>query len=99
MLINHLYHTWFDKIKQLRPNEHAGQSHEDDPWLLATTCLHHKRRCGLILAECGLKRCSASMKGNGFDLESTHLHNFLRLSRLTLAVAFLYVWLISIGAR
>lgn len=27
------------------------------------------------------------------------LHHFLRLSRLTLAVALLYVWLISVGGR
>ena len=38
-------------------------------------------------------------KKHGFDLESTMLRHFLRLSRLTLAVAYLYVWLISTGAR
>ena len=39
------------------------------------------------------------MKKHGFDLESTMLRHFLRLSRLTLAVAILYVWLVSVGAR
>lgn len=39
------------------------------------------------------------MKKHGFDLESTMLRDFLRLSRLTLAIAFLYVWLISVGSR
>lgn len=39
------------------------------------------------------------LKGHGFDLESTHLRNFLRLSRLTLAVVFQYVWLMAFGAR
>ena len=39
------------------------------------------------------------MKKHGFDLESTMLHSFQRLSRLTLAVAYLYVWLISSGTR
>jgi hypothetical protein len=38
-------------------------------------------------------------KKHGFNLESTMLHDFLRLSRLTLAVAFVYVWLISVGGR
>ena len=38
-------------------------------------------------------------KKHGFDLESTMLRDFLRLSRLTLAVALLYVWLISVGGR
>ena len=37
--------------------------------------------------------------GKGFDIESTHLVHFLRLSRLTLAVALLYLWLISTGVR
>jgi len=39
------------------------------------------------------------LKRHGFDLESTHLRHFLRLSRLTLAVALLYVWLISTGSQ
>ena len=41
----------------------------------------------------------ADLKKHGFDLESTMLRDFLRLSRLTLAVALLYVWLLSIGGR
>jgi hypothetical protein len=39
------------------------------------------------------------MKKHGFDLERTMLRHFDRLSRLTLAVALLYVWLISCGTR
>jgi hypothetical protein len=39
------------------------------------------------------------MKRNGFDLESTRLRHFLRLSRLTLAVVLLYVWLIATGSK
>ncbi len=39
------------------------------------------------------------LKKNGFDLERTMLRHFDRLSRLTLAVALLYIWLISIGTR
>ena len=34
-----------------------------------------------------------------FDLERTMLRHFLRLSRLTLAVALPYIWLISIRTR
>ena len=37
------------------------------------------------------------MKIPGFDLEASHLRHFLRLSRLTLAVCLLYVWLIALG--
>jgi hypothetical protein len=39
------------------------------------------------------------MKDHGFDLESTMLRHFQRLSRLTLAVALLYVWLVSTGTQ
>ena len=38
-------------------------------------------------------------KKHGFDLELTMLRHFQRLSRLTLAVAILYVWLISVGTQ
>ena len=39
------------------------------------------------------------MKKHGSNLECSMLHSFLRLSRLTLAVAFLYAWLVSSGGR
>ena len=39
------------------------------------------------------------MKKHGFDLELTMLRHFDRLSRLTLAVVLLYVWLVSTGTR
>ena len=39
------------------------------------------------------------IKKHGFNLESTMLQSFEKLSRLTLAVAFLYIWLISAGGR
>ena len=37
------------------------------------------------------------LKKHGFDLASTMLRHFDRLSRLTLAVSILYVWLMSVG--
>jgi hypothetical protein len=39
------------------------------------------------------------IKGHGFNLEDSHLRHFLRLSRLTLAVVLLYVWLVAFGSR
>jgi hypothetical protein len=41
----------------------------------------------------------ADFKGHGFDMESTRLRRFGKLSRLTLAVAMLYVWLVENGVR
>jgi hypothetical protein len=72
---------------------------EKEPWCLATnlpdlqSALHcYKRRMWI-------EEMFGDMKKHGFDLECSMLHSFLRLSRLTLAVAFLYVWLVSSGAR
>jgi hypothetical protein len=72
---------------------------EEGPWCLATnlpdrsmTLKHYQRR---MWAE----EMHGDFKKHGFDLESTMLRDFLRLSRLTLAVAFLYIWLISIGGH
>jgi hypothetical protein len=70
---------------------------EEEPWLLATNLsgpgdtLHAYRR------RMWVEEMFGDMKGHGFDLEKTHLRHFQRLSRLTLAVALLYVWLIAVG--
>ena len=39
------------------------------------------------------------LKPHGFDLKSTHLHHIERLSRLTLLVVLLYLWLVALGSR
>lgn len=72
---------------------------EKEPWCLATnlpdaslTLRYYRRRMWT-------EEMFADFKNHGFDLESTMLRNPPRLSRLTLAVAFLYVWLISVGSR
>jgi hypothetical protein len=75
------------------------QKGEKEPWCLATNLpnasltLHYYRR------RMWIEEMFADFKKHGFDLESTMLHNAPRLSRLTLAVAFLYVWLLSSGSR
>ena len=75
------------------------EAKEKQPWCLATnlpdrslTLRYYKRRMWI-------EEMFGDMKGHGFDLESTMLHHFSRLSRLTLAVAFLYVWLLSTGTK
>jgi hypothetical protein len=72
---------------------------EKEPWCLATnlpdaalTLRYYRRRMWI-------EEMFADFKKHGFDLESTMLRNSPRLSRLTLAVAFLYVWLLSVGSR
>jgi hypothetical protein len=72
---------------------------EKEPWCLATnlpdaslTLRYYRRRMWT-------EEMFADFKKHGFDLENTLLRNPPRLSRLTLAVAFLYVWLLSVGSR
>jgi len=75
------------------------QAGEKEPWCLATnlpdaslTLRYYRRRMWT-------EEMFADFKKHGFDLEGTMLRNPPRLSRLTLAVAFLYVWLLSVGSR
>ncbi len=72
---------------------------EKEPWCLATNLpdkgltLRFYRRRGWI------EEMFGDFKKHGFDLEKTKLCHFQRLSRLTLAVALLYVWLVSVGTQ
>ena len=72
---------------------------EKQPWLLATNLPSGRETRGAYRRRMWIEEMFGDMKGNGFDLESTHLRHFLRLSRLTLVVALLYVWLVSMGSK
>ena len=72
---------------------------EKEPWCLATnlpdkcsTLRFYKRRVWI-------EEMFGDMKKHGFDLETSMLRSFIRLSRLTLAVAFLYLWLVSTSTQ
>ncbi|MFH2103097.1 MAG: IS4 family transposase [Chloroflexota bacterium] len=72
---------------------------ETEAWCLATNLPDHEMALRYYRRRMWIEEMFGDLKKHGFDLESTMLRNFLRLSRLTLAVAFLYVWLISVGGR
>jgi len=72
---------------------------EKEPWCLATNLPDLQTALRFYKRRMWIEEMFGDMKKHGFDLESSMLHSFLRLSRLTLAVAFLYVWLVSSGAR
>lgn len=72
---------------------------EDQPWCLATNLPDLKMALNFYSLRMWIEEMFGDFKKHGFDLESTMLRHFLRLSRLTLAVALLYVWLISVGGR
>ena len=72
---------------------------KDEPWCLATNLPDREMTLRYYRRRMWIEEMFGDLKKHGFNLESTMLHSFLRLSRLTLAVAFLYVWLISVGGR
>jgi hypothetical protein len=98
-------HRWLSSIQFTAKYKHVcnflalWQRGEPTPWLLATnlptpylTRLHYSRRMWI-------EEMFGDFKSHGFDLESTRLRHFQRLSRLTLAVALVYVWLVAFGSK
>lgn len=75
------------------------QPGQKKPWLLATNLSNSQPAVRAYRTRMWIEETFADLKRNGFDLESTHLRNFLRLSRLTLAVVLLFVWLVAFGSR
>ena len=72
---------------------------EQEPWCLATNLPDLSMALRYYRRRMWIEEMFGDMKKHGFDLELTMLRHFERLSRLTLAVALLYVWLISVGTR
>jgi hypothetical protein len=73
------------------------QPGEKQPWLLATNLATKQQTLAAYRRRMWIEEMFADFKGHGFDLESTHLRHFLRLSRLTLLVALLYLWCVAFG--
>lgn len=74
------------------------QMGEKEPWLLATNLPSLRLALAAYRRRMWIEEMFGDFKRHGFDLESTHLRHFRRLSRLTLAVALLYVWLVAYGS-
>jgi hypothetical protein len=70
---------------------------EKEPWYLASNLREPRAVLRLYRRRMWLEEMFGDMKGHGFDLERSRLRHFLRLSRLTLAVCLLYVWLVAMG--
>ena len=75
------------------------KSGEKKPWLLATNLPTAKAALLAYRRRMWIEEMFGDFKGHGFDLEATHLRHFARLSRLTLAVCLLYVWLVALGSQ
>lgn len=73
------------------------QKGEKKPWYLATNLLDARQVLRLYRRRMWIEEMFGDMKKHGFDLEASHLRHFLRLSRLTLAVCLLYLWLVALA--
>lgn len=96
---------WLADIQLTKASQHSchflalWQRGEKEPWLLATNLpdarsarLHYSRRMWT-------EAMFGDFKRHGFDLESSRLQRFWRLSRLTLAVSMLYVTVVAFGSQ
>jgi len=72
---------------------------QKEPWCLATNLSDSSTALQYYKRRMWIEEMFGDMKKHGFNLEDSMLRSFQRLSRLTLAVAFLYAWLISTGVR
>jgi len=72
---------------------------EKVPWLVATNLPTAQATRRTYRRRMWTEELFGDLKGHGFDLESTHLRHFERLSRLTLLVVLLYVWMLWVGVR
>lgn len=72
---------------------------EEEPWFLITNLDNRQTALKYYRKRMWIEEMFGDMKRNGFDLESTHLRDAERLSRLTLAIVLLYVWLLVYGSR
>jgi len=75
------------------------QSKEKEPWCLATNLPDRRMALQFYARRPWIEEMFGDFKKHGFDIEQTMLRHFQRLSRLTLAVTLLYVWLVSVGTR
>jgi hypothetical protein len=72
---------------------------QDEPWLLATNLPEALATWRAYRRRMWIEEMFGDWKGHGVDIEKTQLRHFQRLSRLTLAVALWYLWLVSRGAQ
>jgi hypothetical protein len=96
---------WIENVLLSRLHAHQTnlllywKARETEPWLLATDLDNSREALSAYKRRAWIEGMFADFQGHGFDLESTQLRRFERLSRLSLAVAMLYVWLVVYGAK
>jgi hypothetical protein len=72
---------------------------EEEPWCLATNLPDRRMALHCYARRPWIEEMFGDFKKHGFNLAQTRLRNYQHLSRLTLAIAILYVWLVSVGTQ
>jgi hypothetical protein len=72
---------------------------EETPWLLSSNLPTQQQTLKAYRRRMWIEEMHGDLKEHGFYLEDSHLGSFSRLSRLTLAVVLLYLWLVWEGAK
>lgn len=75
------------------------QKGEKQAWLLVTHLDHPQQVLQAYRRRMWIEEMFGDWKGHGFDFQQTHLRDPERLSRLTLVVILLYLWLLIGGLR
>jgi hypothetical protein len=70
-----------------------------DPWFIATNLPPSRRTLRDYARRFGCEEMFSDLKARGFHLELSQLSDPARFSRLLLAVALLYVWVLSVARR
>lgn len=71
---------------------------EDEPWYLVSDCAGQRNLIRFYKVRMWVEEMYGDLKGHGFDLETTHLNDAQRISRLVLAVCITFVWFITLGS-
>lgn len=71
---------------------------EDEPWYLVTDQAGKRRIIRTYGKRMWIEEMFGDEKGNGFDLEATHVRDSARLNRLILGVCIAFVYFITLGS-
>jgi hypothetical protein len=74
-------------------------THSTDPWFIATNLPPTRRTLRDYARRFGCEEMFSDLKSRGFHLDLSQLQDPDRFSRLLLAVALLYVWVLSVPRR
>lgn len=94
---------WFPDVLLTKEKQYSvhlwlyWHKQEAEPWFIATNLPSPLATKKVYKTRMWIEEMFGDFKANGADLEKSCLRHFQRLSRLTCAVALLYVWTVAFG--